>query len=70
MLNFDFLEEDLGIVFPPHFVYGFSRKIFLINILLTEYELLTILLTKYSIKIVRLLLLFEMLGDMCIAIVC
>ena len=52
MLNFDFLEEDLGIVFSLHFVYGFSRKMFLINILLTEYQLLTILLTKYSINIV------------------
>ena len=26
MLNFDFLEKGLGIVFPPHFVYDFSRK--------------------------------------------
>ena len=29
MLNFDFLEKDLEIVSPPHFVYDFSRKIFL-----------------------------------------
>ena len=27
MTNFDFLEKDLGIVFPPHFVYDSSRKI-------------------------------------------
>ena len=26
MLNFDFLEESLGTVFPPHFVYDFSMK--------------------------------------------
>ena len=29
MLNFDFLEKGLEIVFPPHFVYDFSRKTFL-----------------------------------------
>ena len=29
MLNFDFLEKGLGIVFPPHFVYDFSRKMLL-----------------------------------------
>ena len=28
MLNFDILEEGLGIVSPPHFVYDFSRKMF------------------------------------------
>ena len=28
-LNFDFLEKALGIVFLPHFVYDFSRKVFL-----------------------------------------
>ena len=26
MLNFDFLEKDLGIVSSPHFVYNFTRK--------------------------------------------
>ena len=30
MLNFDALEKGLGIVSPPHFVYDFSRKMFLI----------------------------------------
>ena len=36
MLNFD-LEKGLGIVSPPYFVYGFSRKIFLmLCILLTD----------------------------------
>ena len=29
MLNFDFLEKVLGTVSSPHFVYNFSRKIFL-----------------------------------------
>ena len=31
MLNFDFLEKSgLGLVSPPHFVYDFSRKMFLV----------------------------------------
>ena len=30
MLNFDFLEKGLGIVFLTHFVYDFSRKMFLV----------------------------------------
>ena len=30
MLKFDCLEKGLGIVSPPHFVYDFSRKIFII----------------------------------------
>ena len=30
MLNFDFLVKGLGIVSPAHFVYDFSRKMFLI----------------------------------------
>ena len=25
MMNFDFLDKDLGIVFPAHFVYDFSK---------------------------------------------
>ena len=29
MLNFDFLEKGLGIISPPHFMYDFSRKMFL-----------------------------------------
>ena len=29
ILNFDFLKKGLGIVCPPHFVYDFSRKLFL-----------------------------------------
>ena len=57
MLNFDFWENGLGIVSPPHFVYEFSRRMFLL---------------LYSINwpnsIVWLSLLLEMLGNMCIAI--
>ena len=29
MLNFDFLEKDLGIVSPLHLLYDFSRRMFL-----------------------------------------
>ena len=29
MFNFDFLEYGLGTVSPPHFVYDFFRKMFL-----------------------------------------
>ena len=58
MLNFDFLEKGLGIVSPPHFVYDFSRKIFLM---------------LYSINrtnfIAWLPLLHEILVNMCIAVV-
>ena len=28
LLNFDFLDKDLGIVSPPHFVYDFSTNMF------------------------------------------
>ena len=30
MFNFDLLEKGHGIVFPPDFVYAFSRKMFVI----------------------------------------
>ena len=36
MLNFNFSEKGLGLVFPPHFVYDYSRKFFLCYILLTD----------------------------------
>ena len=29
MVSFDFLEKGLGIVSPTHFMYDFSRKMFL-----------------------------------------
>ena len=57
--NSEFLDKGLGIVFQTHFVYDFSRKIFLL---------------LNSIKrpnfIVWLPLLFEILANICIAIVC
>ena len=31
MLNFHFLEKGLGTVSPQYFVFGFSRKMFLIS---------------------------------------
>ena len=36
MLNFDFLEIDLGIVSSPHFVYVFQEKCFSCYVLLTD----------------------------------
>ena len=57
-LNFDFIEKGLWIASPPHFVYDFSRKIFL---------------KLYSINwpnfIAWLALLLEILMNMYIAIV-
>ena len=59
MLNFDFLNKSLGIDSPPHFVYDFPTKMFLM---------------LYSINwpnfIPWLPLLLEILDIMCIAIVC
>ena len=36
MLNFDFLDKGLGTVSPAHFVYDFSKKMFLMLYLLTD----------------------------------
>ena len=36
MLNFDILENGLGIVSPRHFVHDFSRKIFSCYLLLSQ----------------------------------
>ena len=58
MLNFDFLDEGLGIVSPAHFVYDFSTKIFIM-----------LYSNTYPNFIVWLLLLFEILGNICIAII-
>ena len=59
MLNFDFLEKGLGIVSASNFVYDFSRYFFLV---------------LHSINwpnlIAWLPLLLEILGNMCITIVC
>ena len=58
MLNFDFLEKGLGIVSPPHFVYDF----------------LTTFLVLYSFDRLNFIFCFpvllEILGNVCIAIVC
>ena len=58
MFNFDFLVKGLEIVSPPHFMYDFSRKMFLM---------------LYSIDWPNLIswlsLLLEILINMCIAIV-
>ena len=59
MLNFNFSEKGLRLVSPPHFVYDFSRKMFLM---------------LHSINwpnfFVWLPLLLEILCSMCITIVC
>ena len=36
MLNFNFSEKGLGLVFPSHFMYGFQEKYFSCYILLTD----------------------------------
>ena len=59
MLNFNFSEEGLGLVSPPHFTYDFSRKMFLVLHFINLPNV-----------IVWLLLLPEMLGNMCITIGC
>ena len=58
MLNFDFLEEDLGIVPLPNFAYDFSRNMFLM-----------LYSTNSPNFIAWLPLLLEILGNMCIVIV-
>ena len=59
ILSFNFPEKGLGLVSPPYFVYYFSRKMFFM---------------LYSINwpnfIVWLALLLEILGNICITIVC
>ena len=59
MLNFDFSQKGLELVSPSHFMYDFSRKIFLM---------------LHSINwpnfIAWLPSLLEIFGSMCVAIVC
>ena len=59
MLNFDILDKGLGILSPARFGYDFSTKMFLM--------LCSI---KWPNFIVWLPLLLEILGNMCIIIVC
>ena len=63
MLNFDFIEKELGIVFPPYFVYYFSRKMFLMLYLITDPVLLSD--SLYFLRYWAI----EILGNMCISIV-
>ena len=59
MFNFNFPEKGLEVVSPPHFVYDFSRKMFL--------KLYSISWPNFT---VWLPLLLEILGNMCITILC
>ena len=54
-----FLEKSLGLVSPPHFTYDFSTKLFRI-----VYSIILFYI------IVSLPVLYEILGSMCITIVC
>ena len=57
MLNFDFLDKDLGIVSPAYFVCDFSTTVFLMLYCI-----------NWPNSIAWLPLLLEILGNMCIAI--
>ena len=59
MVNFDFLDKDLGIVSPADFVYDFSTKMFLMIYSINRPNL-----------IAWLPLPLEILGNMCVRIVC
>ena len=59
MLNFEFSEKGLRLVSPPHFVYDFSRKIFLMFYV-----------TNWPNFIVWLTIIFKIIRNMCIVIVC
>ena len=59
MLNFNSLEMGLGIVSPPHFVYDFSRKMFVMLYFINSPNF-----------IVSLPFLLEILGNTSIATVC
>ena len=58
MVNFHFLDKGLGIVYPAHFLYDQEQKCSSCYILLTIFY------------IVWLPLLLEILGNICITIVC
>ena len=59
MLSFVFLDKGLGIISPAHFVYDFQQKCSSCYVLLTD-----------QISLFGLPLLLEVLGNICIAIVC
>ena len=58
VLNFNFSEKGLGLVSPPHFVYDFSRKMFLMLHCI-----------NWPNFIAWLPLLLDILGNICITIV-
>ena len=60
MLNFHFSEWSLGLVSLPHFSYDFSKK----KMFLMLHSI------NWPIFIVWLPLLFEILGNICIKVVC
>ena len=62
MLNFECLDQGLGIIAPAHFVYDFSTKMFFMLYSINWLNLIA--------WFPLLLLLLEILGNMCIAIVC
>ena len=59
MLNFNFLEKNLGIVSPPHYVYNFFKKVFLILYFLTDKLSLTDSIYLLRFWEIRLLQLFD-----------
>ena len=59
MLNFNFSEKSLGLVSPPHYVYDFSREIFLM-----------LHSSNWPYFVAWLILVLEILGNTCITIVC
>ena len=59
ILNFNFSEKGLGVVSPPHFVFVCSRKMFLM-----------LCSVNWPNFIVWLPLPLEILGSMCVTIIC
>ena len=60
----NFLEKDLGIVSPSHFVHDFLRKMFLILYFIMLYSI------NIPNFIAWLSLLLEILVNMCIVVIC
>ena len=47
MLNFNIPEKGMGLVSPPHFVYDFSRKMFLMLHSITKFHSLIAFTLRY-----------------------
>ena len=58
MLIFDFFKKGFGIVSPPRFVYGFSRKMFLILYSINWPNFIVSLPLVFEILAIRVLQLF------------